>query len=348
MLYNIIKKILFRCDSEFSHYAGLWALKYFYRPLASLFAKSQLDFPVECMGLEFKNPIGLAAGFDKNADYIDALFSLGFGFIEVGTVTPRAQCGNPKPRLFRVIEQQALINRLGFNNKGLDYVVSRLKKAKRSGIVGVNIGKNADTPLDRAVDDYKACLSKVYALADYVVVNISSPNTPGLRLLQSAEYFDDLMRTLMAERDKLTQQFQVRVPILVKITVDLADADWRHLIDILIKYHIDGVVCSNTTLDHALVSAHPNGEEVGGVSGAPLTDRANNMLADITRYARNQLTVFGVGGIMCGQSMQAKFSAGADLVQLYTGLVYNGPDFVRQLLAALSSVQVNNDSRSVI
>lgn len=287
------------------------------------------------MGLEFPNPVGLAAGLDKNAEYIDALAALGFGFIEVGTVTPRAQPGNPRPRLFRIEQARAVINRMGFNNRGVDRLVENVRRANFHGILGINIGKNFDTPLERAAADYVHCLRKVYPLASYVTVNISSPNTKDLRELQESARLDGLLAAVNAERRTLADAQGRRVPIAVKIAPDLDGTQIGAIADLLHRHEMDAVIATNTTVARDGVAMLPHGSESGGLSGAPLAGRATAIVRQLAAVLGDALPVIGVGGIMSGGDAAEKIAAGASLVQLYTGLIYRGPDLVRECVAAL-------------
>jgi dihydroorotate dehydrogenase len=276
--------------------------------------------------------VGLAAGLDKNADYVDALGKLGFGFIEVGTVTPLPQDGNPQPRLFRLADDLAIINRMGFNNKGVDHVVAQLEKRKWRGIVGVNIGKNLTTAVENAVDDYLVCLRKVYHVADYVVVNLSSPNTPGLRELQFGAQLEQLLATLKAEQGRLQAEHQRRVPLLVKIAPDLSDEEIAGIAATFIKYKVDGVVATNTTLERPGVEDSLHGNEAGGLSGLPLRRRSTQVQRKLCQALGPDMPVIGVGGIIWGTDALEKFKAGARLVQLYSGFIYEGPELIRTVV----------------
>jgi len=280
-------------------------------------------------GLRFPNPVGLAAGLDKNADYIDVLGNLGFGFIEVGTVTPLPQDGNSQPRLFRLADDLAIINRMGFNNKGVDHVVEQLKKRKWHGIAGVNIGKNRATPVEKAVDDYLVCLRKVYPVADYVVVNLSSPNTPGLRNLQFGEQLDALLAALKAAQAQLQADHKKRVPLLVKIAPDLTEDEVSAMAAAFQKHRIEGVIATNTTLDRPGVEDSLHGNEAGGLSGLPLRRRSTRVLKWLVQALGPDFPVIGVGGIMWTADANEKFKAGAKLVQIYTGFIYEGPALIR-------------------
>lgn len=286
------------------------------------------------MGLDFPNPVGLAAGLDKNGDCIDGLAELGFGFIEVGTVTPRPQPGNPPPRLFRLPSAAALINRMGFNNHGVEALVRSVERSRFQGVVGVNIGKNRDTPVAQAVDDYLTCLDRVHAVADYVTVNISSPNTPGLRSLQSGAALDSLLGPLTELGSQRDAESGRRVPLLVKIAPDLDDQAIGGIAEAVRKHGIDGVIATNTTADHTSVVDLPHGNEEGGLSGAPLAEPSTQRLRLLAAELGPSIPVIGVGGIVDADAVRAKKQAGATLIQLYTGLIYRGPSLIREAVEA--------------
>jgi dihydroorotate dehydrogenase len=287
------------------------------------------------MGLTFPNPVGLAAGLDKNAAVIDGMAALGFGFIEVGTVTPRAQPGNPKPRLFRIQEAQGIVNRFGFNNLGVDHLVANVQAAKYKGVLGINIGKNFDTPIERAIDDYLICMQKVYAYASYITVNISSPNTKNLRALQEKEALDDLLSKIKLEQTKLTDVHGKYVPIALKIAPDLELDQVNEIADLLMQHHFDGVIATNTTLSRDLVQGLPNAKEAGGLSGAPVRDRSTLVIKQLSQRLQAALPIIGVGGILSGEDAVEKMAAGASLVQLYSGLIYKGPALIRDVCKAV-------------
>ena len=289
------------------------------------------------MGLKFPNPVGLAAGLDKDAAHIDALAHLGFGFIEVGTVTPRPQPGNPKPRLFRIPEKEALINRFGFNNVGVDEFLRNVGRARWKGILGINIGKNADTPAERAIDDYATGFGKVYAAASYVTVNVSSPNTKNLRDLQQDAQLNLLLETLSRLRTQLSDRHGKRVPLALKIAPDLEDAQIQSIADAVRRHRIDAVIATNTSVSRSGVEGLPHAAEAGGLSGAPIRQRATEVLKKMHLYLKNESALIGAGGILCGADAAEKMRAGASLVQLYTGLVYRGPDLIAECAAARPS-----------
>jgi dihydroorotate dehydrogenase len=286
------------------------------------------------MGLEFPNPVGLAAGLDKNGEHIDALAALGFGFIEVGTVTPRPQPGNPRPRLFRLVEAEALINRFGFNNVGLDAFVANVARARWRGVLGINIGKNFDTPVERAADDYLACLEGVYGAASYVAVNVSSPNTRGLRSLQESEPLDALLARLAQARERLADRHGRRVPLVLKVAPDLDAEQLRGIAAAVRAHRFDGVIATNTSLSREGVQGLAHADEAGGLSGAPIRALAGHTLASLAAELRGEVPLIGVGGIMSGADAAERFARGAALVQLYTGLVYRGPALVAECAAA--------------
>jgi len=295
---------------------------------------------VHLLGLRFPNRIGLAAGLDKNGRCIDGLGAMGFGFVEVGTVTPLPQPGNPKPRMFRLVSAQALINRLGFNNEGLQSFIANVRRAKRfraqGGVLGLNIGKNAATPIERAVDDYLIGLTGVYAHADYVTVNISSPNTKDLRSLQDDAALDGLLSPLVQRRDALAREHRRNVPMFVKIAPDLDDAQIRVIAAALKRHRIDGVIATNTTVSRDAVHGLPHADETGGLSGAPVFDASNRVIAALRAALGAKMPIIGVGGVLSGDTARAKRAAGADLVQIYTGLIYKGPALVAECAAALA------------
>ena len=331
MLYSLLRPLLFRLDPETTHRITLCAIKY-----AHQFRLLQ-NRSIDCehhniMGLDFPNPIGLAAGLDKNGEYINALATFGFGFIEIGTVTPRPQPGNLKPRLFRVTQANAIINRLGFNNDGVDAVVQNIEKANYQGILGINIGKNYDTPMEKACDDYLECMRKVYCYASYIVINISSPNTPNLRVLQNSEELDHLLSTLKSEQIKLTDDYGKYTPLVVKVAPDLNLTQVASIATLLIKHKIDGVIATNSTLSRSEVENLPNSEETGGLSGSPLTETATNIIRQLHAVLHDTIPIIGVGGVMCASDAQEKIDAGASLIQIYTGLVYQGPELVRDAI----------------
>ncbi len=327
-MYDLVRRILFCLPAETAHDISLKALKWAPR---FLFAKPK-DDPVHALGLIFPNRVGIAAGLDKNGDYIDALAKLGVGFIEVGTVTPKPQVGNPKPRLFRLPKQRALINRMGFNNKGVDYLVQRLQAKTFQGIVGVNIGKNKQTPLDRAADDYLSCLRKVYPYASYITINISSPNTPDLRKLQTEEYLANLICVLLAERTKLTNSYQRKIPLVIKLSPDLTDEELLQIVNVIKTHPVEGVIATNTTVARDHISSELLSGETGGLSGAPLKHKSTQVLAKLAKQLPESVSLIGVGGIMSRQDTDEKFAAGAKLIQLYTGLIYQGPGLICELI----------------
>lgn len=344
MIYELARPLFFALDPERAHHLALQKLAAAHRLGLSRWLGGMLaDDPVEVFGLRFRNPVGLAAGLDKNAAVIDAFGDLGFGFVEVGTVTPRAQPGNPRPRLFRLPAARGLINRLGFNNEGLATFVSNVRAsesfAARGGILGLNIGKNADTPIDRALDDYVAGLREVYPLlverSGYVTINISSPNTRDLRSLQGEDQLRDFLSSLRGERQRMEDRYGKRVPLAVKIAPDLNDADLPRVADTAVDCDIDAIIATNTTLARERVAGLPNANEAGGLSGAPLSSRSTAVISALARHLRGRLPIIGVGGIMSGADAQAKIAAGASLVQLYTGLVYRGPGLIRECRHAL-------------
>ena len=336
MPYPLLRPLLFALDAETAHHLTLTSLKALQRiGLAAAPSPQRADCARNVMGIRFPNPVGLAVGLDKNGEFIDALATLGFGFLEVGTVTPRAQPGNPRPRLFRLPGTQAVINRMGFNNDGVDKLVDNVRRSAYRGVLGINIGKNFDTPLERAADDYLHCLRKVYALASYVTVNISSPNTQNLRQLQDSAELEKLLGTLKAEQHKLADQHGRYVPIALKIAPDLDGAQITAIAELLCSHAIDAVIATNTTVARDGITGMKHGAEDGGLSGAPLTRRSTGIVAQLHRALGARVPIIGVGGIMGGADAAQKISAGASLVQLYTGLVYRGPRLVAECVDAL-------------
>lgn len=335
-LYSLAKPFLFQFDAESTHDLTLKSLKYANKfGLLSLYPNAPVCQRREVMGLTFPNPVGLAAGLDKNGAVIDGMAALGFGFIEVGTVTPRAQPGNAKPRLFRVTEAQGIINRFGFNNMGVDNLVENVKAAKFKGVLGINIGKNFDTPNERAVDDYLICMQKVYAHASYITVNISSPNTKNLRDLQEKDALSALLASLKLEQNKLSEKHGKYVPITLKIAPDLTEAQVIEIADLLMQYQIDGVIATNTTLAREAVKGLPNAEEAGGLSGAPVRNQSTIIIQQLSKRLQGELPIIGVGGIFNGADAVEKIAAGASLVQVYSGLIYQGPKLVHEICKTL-------------
>ena len=331
-MYSFIRPILFCLEPEFAHNLSLSALQY----LPTYLFKKTTGRVEHAMGLEFSHPIGLGAGVDKNGEYLDGLAKLGFSFIEVGTVTPRPQKGNPKPRLFRLPKAQAIINRMGFNNQGVDALLVNINKSTYQGILGINIGKNADTPLNQAVEDYLCCLRKVYSRASYVTINISSPNTPDLRQLQQGTYFSDLINQLREEQLALADTYQRYVPLVIKLSPDETDESLKQMADIVVSHGIDGIIATNTTCSRLSVDSLPYGHELGGLSGKPLVERSTECLRVLKQVVGDNVTLIGVGGISDAASARKKISAGANLLQIYTGLIYEGPGLVSKLVESLS------------
>jgi dihydroorotate dehydrogenase len=336
MFYKLIRPALFRLQPEIAHHLTLAGLQALGR-LGKLnpLRRSPKGSARTVMGLNFPNPLGLAAGLDKNGDCIEGLAALGFGFIEIGTVTPRPQIGNLPPRLFRLPEAEAIINRMGFNNKGVDHLLRRIEQTRYQGILGVNIGKNRDTPVERALDDYLACLRKVYAHAGYVTVNISSPNTPGLRTLQTGENLDQLLLGLAAERESLAQRHGRRVPLAVKIAPDLEPSDIEAIADALVRHGIDAVIATNTTASREGVEGLPHGQESGGLSGRPVFAKSTEVVRRLSQALQGKLPIIACGGIFSVEDARAKLDAGASLVQIYTGLIYRGPKLVSEIVRGL-------------
>ena len=334
MIYPFLRPLLFSLDPETAHHATLDALKTAHS-LGLLCAKHPDAKPRTVMGLTFPNPLGLAAGLDKNGEYIDALAALGFGFIEVGTVTPRPQPGNPKPRMFRLPKANAIINRMGFNNFGVDALIENVKRAKYRGILGINIGKNFDTPIEKAASDYLIGLRKVYNHASYVAINISSPNTKNLRQLQGGDELDALLEQLKAEQENLARLHGKYVPLAVKIAPDLDEEQIRQIATLLMRHCIDGVIATNTTLSREGVANLPHGNEAGGLSGAPVREKSTAVIRELSAALNGALPIIGVGGILSGKDAVEKIQVGAALVQIYSGMIYRGPDLVGEVIKAL-------------
>ena len=342
MIYPLLRHILFTPDPETADKLGMSGMDFMHRAgIACLLAKPPASQPVELMGLTFPNPVGLAAGLDKNGEHVDTLASLGFGFIEIGTVTPRPQPGNPKPRMFRIPEKQAIINRMGFNNEGVDKLLSNIARsqfARRGGILGINIGKNFDTPIEKAASDYLICLERVYGAASYVAVNISSPNTKNLRELQKDDALDALLGTLKADHNRFADRHGKYVPLVLKIAPDLDDTQIQSIADLLRQHRMDGVVATNTTLSRDGVQGEKNAEETGGLSGAPVFERSTAVLRKLADALAGEVPIIGVGGIMRGDDARAKIKAGASLVQLYTGFIYRGPELIGEAAKAIAAI----------
>jgi dihydroorotate dehydrogenase len=339
LLYALARPLLFSLDPETAHNLTLpWLKNAAGLGLTKALPKSRSD-PRNVMGITFPNPVGLAAGLDKDGAYIDGLAGLGFGFIEIGTVTPRAQAGNPKPRMFRLPKAKAIINRMGFNNGGVDAFVANVQASRfyqnKEGVLGLNIGKNADTPMERAADDYLHCLEKVYPYASYVTVNISSPNTKNLRQLQAASELDGLLSQLKDAQRRLADRHKRYVPIALKIAPDIDGEQVKNIADSLVRHDIDAVIATNTTIARDAVQGLPHAGESGGLSGAPLFVLSNNVIRALRAELGDAIPIIGVGGIFSGADAKAKIDAGASLVQLYTGLIYRGPALVRECAAAL-------------
>ncbi|RNF85005.1 quinone-dependent dihydroorotate dehydrogenase [Montanilutibacter psychrotolerans] len=337
-MYSLARPFLFHLDAERAHGLGLKALEAAYRSgFNPLLAATSEPLPTKVFGLTFPNPVGLAAGLDKNGEHIDALLALGFGFVEIGTVTPRPQAGNPKPRMFRLPEHQAVINRLGFNNAGVDALVRNVERARRkgAGLLGINIGKNRDTPNESAEDDYLHCLERVYPLADYITVNISSPNTAGLRELQEEQSLRRLVTILRDMQELLGAKHGKRVPMLVKVAPDLSDADIEAAARVLSDLHVDGVIATNTTIARTSVEGSRHAGEAGGLSGKPLMAQSTMVLRMLRTRLPESMPLVGVGGILTGADAVTKMAAGASLVQCYSGLVYRGPALVHECVEAI-------------
>lgn len=335
-MYSIIRKALFSLEPETAHNLTIKLLKNAgkipcHSILNTLFNVPK-GMPKKIMGIEFPNPIGLAAGADKNGEAINGFAALGFGFIEVGTVTPLAQEGNPKPRQFRLKEVEGIINRNGFNNYGIDYLIENVKKAKFQGVLGINIGKNTKTPVEQGKADYLFCLNKAYAYADYIAINISSPNSPGLRQLQYGDALDDLLQGIKERQNILAEQHNKYVPIAVKIAPDLSEAELVQIADSLQRNKMDGVIATNTTISRDMVQGVVNSEQLGGLSGKPLQQKSTQIIACLHQELKGQIPIIGSGGVDSVQAAQEKLQAGAELIQLYSGMIYHGPQLIKQLV----------------
>ena len=338
-MYTLARDLLFKLAPETSHDLSIDLIGAGGRlGLNGLLCKAPASLPVRVMGLEFANPVGLAAGLDKNGDAIDGFAQLGFGFIEIGTVTPRAQPGNPKPRLFRLPEAQGIINRMGFNNLGVDHLLARVQAARYRGVLGINIGKNFDTPVERAVDDYLIGLDKVYAHASYVTVNVSSPNTPGLRSLQFGDSLRQLLEALRQRQEDLAVVHGKRVPLAIKIAPDMTDEETVDVARALLDTGMDGVIATNTTLSREGVEGLQYADEAGGLSGAPVRDKSTHTVRVLAGELQGRLPIIAVGGITEGQHAADKIAAGASLVQIYSGFIYQGPALIRQAVDAIAAL----------
>jgi dihydroorotate dehydrogenase len=332
--YSLLRPFVFAIEPEAAHELSLKMLTAT-KNAANLFYPKVPEKPVTVMGLTFKNPVGLAAGADKNADCLDGMAALGFGFLEVGTVTPRPQAGNPKPRLFRLPEHEAIINRMGFNNKGIDYLLEQVKRSSYAGILGINIGKNADTPIENALDDYLIGLRKAYSVASYVTMNISSPNTKNLRQLQQGDELKKLISSMKEEQLKLQIEHGRYVPLVLKIAPDLTSEEVQNIADLLMAFSIDGVIATNTTISRDKISGHPLANETGGLSGAPVKEMATEVVRLLAAELNGKLPIIAAGGIMSAVDAQEKLDAGASLVQVYTGLIYRGATLVSEIVNSI-------------
>ncbi len=335
-IYPLLRPLLFSLDPELAHEVTLKLLKLSDSSgLSALLYPILPEKPVEVMGLHFKNPVGLAAGLDKNGDYINALDALGFGFIEIGTVTPRPQPGNPKPRLFRLPEHQAIINRMGFNNTGIDHLLTQAQHSGYSGILGINIGKNFDTPIEEATEDYLMGLRKAYTSASYITINISSPNTKNLRQLQQGDEIRRLVANLKNEQLSLEQEYGFYVPLAIKIAPDLTDEEISHIASLLLDFEIDGVIATNTTISREAIAQHPLAQEAGGLSGAPVKTASTRVVKGLAAELQDKVAIIAAGGILSADDAQEKLNAGASLVQVYSGLIYKGPQLIADIIKSL-------------
>ena len=330
-MYSLARSLLFKLDAEKAHHFTLDALNKVYK-LGLLPIFDNRTKPVKLMGITLPNPVGLAAGLDKNGEYIDALGALGFGFLEIGTVTPKPQPGNPQPRLFRVPEHQGIINRMGFNNHGIDAMIQNIEKSRYQGVLGINIGKNAVTPIENAADDYLICLEKAYAHASYITVNISSPNTKNLRALQGGDELTALLTALKDKQAQLAASHGRYVPLAVKIAPDLDETQIADIAHVVQNVEMDGIIATNTTIDKTALGNHPLAQEQGGLSGLPVREKSNLVLRRLAEILGSTVPIIGVGGIVCGEDAAEKLRLGATAVQLYSGLIYRGPELVRECM----------------
>lgn len=340
MFYQAARSLLFKLDPELSHDLSLNSLNVMSTlGLNKFMGARQSSLPVEVMGIKFPNPVGLAAGLDKNGIAIDGMASLGFGFVEIGTVTPRPQPGNPKPRLFRIPEHHAIINRMGFNNLGVDNLLRNVEKSRYDGVLGINIGKNFDTAVEKATDDYLICMRKVYDKASYITVNVSSPNTPGLRTLQFGDSLNELLNALKTEQARLAKLHGKYVPVAVKIAPDMTEEEFGLVASSLKAYEIDGVIATNTTLSREGVEDSPVSQEAGGLSGVPVRNASTKAIRILARELDGKLPIIGVGGITNGFDAAEKIEAGASLVQVYSGFIYRGPELITESVKAIANLQ---------
>lgn len=341
-MFSLIRPAVFKIDPEKAHRLAVQGLKAAGSlGVSGCLVKQPPRNPVTVMGIQFPNPVGLAAGLDKNGDCIDGLAGLGFGFLEIGTVTPLPQPGNPQPRLFRLPQAQAIINRMGFNNDGVDKLVENVLLSSYRGILGINIGKNAVTPIENAVEDYLFCMRKVYQHASYITVNISSPNTKNLRELQGESALDQLLKALKQEQKQLADSYSRYVPLALKIAPDLASDEVRQIAALLVQHNIDGVIATNTTLSREEVAHLKHGDETGGLSGAPVKARSTEVIQQLAIELQGALPIIGVGGILSGADAVEKINAGASLVQVYSGLIYRGPELVHECATAIQQMDTD-------
>ncbi|HEY5715209.1 MAG TPA: quinone-dependent dihydroorotate dehydrogenase [Psychromonas sp.] len=333
MFYRIIRSFLFMLNPEKAHNVSMKQFKFTHGTLLDLFYRQKVQHrPVEVMGLTFPNSLGLAAGLDKNGECIDAFGAMGFGHIEVGTVTPVAQPGNASPRIFRVLESEGIINRMGFNNDGVDNLIKNVKDSHFKGVIGINIGKNFSTPVEEGKNDYLLCMDKVYPHAGYIAVNISSPNTPGLRSLQYGEALDELLEALKTRQSELAAKYDKYVPLALKVAPDLSDKEIESIAKSLLKYKIDGLIATNTTLDREMIKGMSHAGEAGGLSGRPLQNKSTAVIAKFAALLKGEIPIIGVGGIDSVSAAKEKIQAGASLVQIYTGFIYHGPKLVKNIV----------------
>ena len=339
-MYFLAKKVLFCFNPENAHHISMHMLQLAHKlGLLKLFFGMKPATPVKIMGIDFPNTVGLAAGLDKNGDYFNALGDLGFGFIEIGTITPVAQPGNPAPRLFRLVNEHAIINRMGFNNHGVEKLVENVKKRTYTGVLGINIGKNKATPEEEALSDYEKCMDAVYAYADYIAINVSSPNTPGLRNLQFGEVFNNLLAGIKVKQAVLAEKHKKYVPVAVKIAPDMNDDELKSIAESLIAHKIDGVIATNTTIGRDGIEGSKFKGETGGLSGAPITQKSTDTIRNLAKHLKNEIPIIGVGGIMNGHDAADKITAGASAIQVYSGFIFSGPSLVSDGIKAIASIE---------
>ena len=332
IFFSIYRRLIFLLPPEAAHAVSLSSAEIIYKSwLKDIFKTMPIQTKKSAMGINFPNALGLAAGFDKNGDYLNFLSNIGFGYLEIGTVTPRPQFGNPKPRIFRITNEMAIINHLGFNNKGINHMKAKLSDFDRTIPIGINIGKNSSTPMDKAYQDYEYCMKEIFYLADYITLNISSPNTKNLRDLQLSQFFEDFLKNIKRLHDNLIKKYKKHVPLIIKISPDIALKDLNELSLLLLKYEIDGVIATNTTVDKNILKNKKFRDFKGGVSGKPIINKSNKIIEQLANLLNKKITIIGVGGIISPSTAKDKIESGAELLQLYTGLVYSGTTLIKEI-----------------